>query len=70
MKRKKKRYVLMKVNLWKNVEALLLSSTHTPFPMPVSGDGRSSGFLLVYDSLGDLIADNGNAPYVAVSVNK
>jgi surfactin synthase thioesterase subunit len=48
------RYAAMKLQLWPNMEAL------TPAPQPIGGCGRSTGALLVYDTLEDLRADHGN----------
>jgi hypothetical protein len=58
---KGKKYVAMKLQLWRDIKAL------TPEPRDVQGDGKSIGMLLVYDSLLALHKDNPDCPYITVS---
>lgn len=56
----KKYYVLMNLQKWDSVSAL------TPALLPVTGPGKSRGFLLVFDSLEDLRDFNRTANYVVI----
>lgn len=57
----KHKYVCMKYQHWANMEAL------TPARQPVKGPGRSTGCLLVYDTLAALKLDHPDAEYVKVA---
>jgi hypothetical protein len=60
MEEKMIRYIAMKLQLWPNMRAI------TPNDQPVGGCGRSSGCLLVYDSVDDLLADHPGCEYKAI----
>jgi predicted DNA-binding protein (UPF0251 family) len=53
-------YVLMKLQLWPNMEA------YTPARQPIQGCGRSAGALLVYDSVEALRLDDQDGDYVMI----
>jgi hypothetical protein len=55
-----KRFIAMKLQLWPRMVAL------TPHEQPIGGCGRSSGCLLVYDSVEKLREDHPGCDYAVI----
>lgn len=54
------KYVALAFNAWDSIMA------HTPVPLPVAPLGKSSGFMLVYDTLEALRDDHPDTQYVTI----
>jgi hypothetical protein len=54
------KYVVLAFNAWDSINAL------TPALVPVHPIGKSSGFMLVYDSLADLRKDYPSSAYFEI----
>jgi hypothetical protein len=54
------KYVVLAFNAWDNINAF------TPAPLPVHPIGRSSGFMLVYDTLAQLRKDYPKSAYFEI----